>query len=76
MMENFYHELAYQNLGVNKRNLNYAMTYLNKGLEYLPNSAQLLYDKGRIFQMAGRASDAQTFIQRAQAIQPQIGQNE
>jgi tetratricopeptide (TPR) repeat protein len=71
-MEDFYHRLAYQELAVKQQKLNFAMNYLEKGLEYMPNSARLLYDKGRIYQMAGQQAEAQRFMNQARAIDPQI----
>lgn len=72
LMEDFYHRLAYEELAANRGKLNFAMNYLEKGLEYMPNSARLLYDKGRIYQMAGQEAEAQRFIEQARAIDPQI----
>ncbi len=72
LMTNFYHQLAYQELAVKRSKLNFAMNYLEKGLEYMPNNALLLYDKGRIYQMAGQQAAAQRFINQARAIDPQI----
>ena len=72
LMTNFYHQLAYQELAVNQRKLNFGMNYIQKGLEYMPNNALLLYDKGRIYQMAGQQEEAQRFINQARAIDPQI----
>ena len=72
LMTNFYHELAYQELAVKRGKLNFAMNYLEKGLEYMPNNALLLYDKGRIYQMAGQQAEAQRFINQARTLDPQI----
>jgi Tfp pilus assembly protein PilF len=73
LLENFYHRLAYQQLAVNQRKLNIGMNFLQKGLEHMPNSALLLYDKARIYQMAGQQDEAQRFLQQARSIDPQIG---
>ena len=71
-MIQFYHNLGYEALAKEQNNLNYGMAFINLGLEYAPNSALLNFDKGRIYQVAGRQSQAQQFIQKARSIDPSI----
>lgn len=68
----FYHELAFEELARKKRNYNYAMAYINLGLEFAPDSAILNYDKGRILRALGRTAEAQQFINKAQQLDPSV----
>jgi tetratricopeptide (TPR) repeat protein len=73
-MESFYHELAHDNLLRKRNQPSIAAAFVDKGLEYLPNSALLWYDKYLIYQQVGRTQEAQQFLQRATGIDPNISQ--
>ena len=70
----FAHRAGFELMAQQKRDYNSAIKYLNYGLKAEPYNAQLLYDMGQVYLMAGDQTKGSEFLNRAYQIDPSLRQ--